>query len=253
MEYLKIWCSFSEIIEPLNDSERGRLFTAMLEYAESGVLPDFKGNERYVWPAAKQNIDRARGESDRLQVNGQKGGRPRKTNENQQEPTETNENQQEPAETHKSKCNTKVNVSIKENQYYNDNSNSAGAWITDSEIQESLERDRKIEDMARRWGLPYSEGHMLKARDLAKEYTLEWLLMAIERSGSGTSQTWGYVEGILRNWKQNGGPDAPRKQQQKPAKVVSAQQYEQREYSSGELDEIGDDLLAEARRLRGTG
>ena len=59
MEYLKIWTSFEEIIEPLNESERGRLFTAMLRYARYGELPELKGNERFTWPIAKQAIDRA--------------------------------------------------------------------------------------------------------------------------------------------------------------------------------------------------
>lgn len=98
MEYLKIWTSFAEIIEPLNDSERGRLFTAMLVYADCGELPEFKGNERYVWPIAKQAIDRARAESEKLAANGSKGGRPRK---NQEKPNETKENQEKPNESHK--------------------------------------------------------------------------------------------------------------------------------------------------------
>lgn len=98
MEYLKIWVSFAEIIEPLNDSERGRLFTAMLIYADTGELPDFKGNERYVWPIAKQAIDRARAESERQTANGSKGGRPK----TQQNPTKPNESQQNPAEPNES-------------------------------------------------------------------------------------------------------------------------------------------------------
>lgn len=36
----------------------------------------------------------------------------------------------------------------------------------------------------------------------------------------------------------------------KPVKTVSAQQYEQRHYQPGELDALGDDLAAEARRQR---
>ena len=94
--------------------------------------------------------------------------------------------------------------------------------------------------------------NMIEARDMAREYTLEWLLRAIETAGGGKEQTWRYVHGILRSWKDNGGPDAPRKQQASPAKVVSAQQYQQREYTEDQLNEISGDLLAEARALRGT-
>ena len=78
MEYLKIWTSFREVISPLNDAEKGRLFDAMLIYAESGEQPELKGNERYIWPSAKQAIDRAVQKAETLRQNGNKGGRPPK-------------------------------------------------------------------------------------------------------------------------------------------------------------------------------
>lgn len=37
----------------------------------------------------------------------------------------------------------------------------------------------------------------------------------------------------------------------KPTKVVQAQQYNQRDYTEAELDAVSDDLIAEAKRLRG--
>ena len=58
MEYLKIFTDFARSIEPLDDAERGRLFSAMLAYAESGQAPQLTGNERYVWPTAQLHIDR---------------------------------------------------------------------------------------------------------------------------------------------------------------------------------------------------
>lgn len=58
MKYLKVYTDFDKSIELLSDAERGRLFTAMLEYAKQGTEPDLRGNERFVWPTAKQNIDR---------------------------------------------------------------------------------------------------------------------------------------------------------------------------------------------------
>ena len=58
MKYLKVWTSFREVMEPLSDAEKGRLFDAMLVYAESFEEPvNLAGNERFVWPAAKQWID----------------------------------------------------------------------------------------------------------------------------------------------------------------------------------------------------
>ena len=92
---------------------------------------------------------------------------------------------------------------------------------------------------------------MLKARDLAREYSLDWLLRAIETAGNGKEQTWRYCEGILRSWKENGGPDAQKK---KPftGRTVTAQLYGQRQYTEGELaDTDVDDIMAAARAARG--
>lgn len=44
-------------LKELSMAERGRLFTAMLEYSIDGTDPALGGNERYIWPAAKQMID----------------------------------------------------------------------------------------------------------------------------------------------------------------------------------------------------
>ena len=58
MKYLKVFVDFADKIELLGDAECGRLFKAMLEYASSGAEPDLRGNERFIWPTAKSEIDR---------------------------------------------------------------------------------------------------------------------------------------------------------------------------------------------------
>lgn len=57
MKYLKVFTDFSKDIEPLNDAEVGRLFRAMLLYAESEIESNLKGNERFIWGTAKKSID----------------------------------------------------------------------------------------------------------------------------------------------------------------------------------------------------
>lgn len=58
MHYLKVFTDFRETISALDDEEAGRLFRAMLRYAADGEQPALAGNERYLWPAAKQSVDR---------------------------------------------------------------------------------------------------------------------------------------------------------------------------------------------------
>ena len=83
MKYLKVFTDFADAMEELGDAERGRLFTAMLKYAETGAAPDFRGNERFIWPGAKLQIDRmaaeCEGRAKTSRENGSKGGRPKKT------------------------------------------------------------------------------------------------------------------------------------------------------------------------------
>lgn len=98
MEYLKVWVSFRELLEPLNESERGRLFTAMLEYAETGEAPELKGNERYTWPAARQSIDNTRDKSEQNRLNRIKSEQ-NETNPNESKRTGTNRNEPEQNET----------------------------------------------------------------------------------------------------------------------------------------------------------
>ena len=58
MKYVQIYFDFIENIESLTFEERGHLFTEILRYAMDGEMPEFHGNERYVFPSIKNQIDR---------------------------------------------------------------------------------------------------------------------------------------------------------------------------------------------------
>ena len=81
-EYFLAYHSYLKSIEPLSDAERGRLFTAMLEYSMTGAEPELRGAERILFPTMKANIDRdvAKYEAkcQTQSQNGKKGGRPKK-------------------------------------------------------------------------------------------------------------------------------------------------------------------------------
>ncbi len=55
--YVPIWMSYESYFEPLSDAEVGRLIRAMMEYESSGATPELKGNERYIWPAIRRDMD----------------------------------------------------------------------------------------------------------------------------------------------------------------------------------------------------
>lgn len=58
VEYFCCYHSYLDIMAELNDTEKGRLFVACLEYSKSGVAPELRGNERFVFPAFRSQIDR---------------------------------------------------------------------------------------------------------------------------------------------------------------------------------------------------
>ena len=86
-EYFCAYHSYIESMEQLTDAERGRLFTACLFYSKTGEAPQLSGNERFVFPAMRSQIDRdIQNYEDfvkRQSENGKKGGRPRKPTESQ--------------------------------------------------------------------------------------------------------------------------------------------------------------------------
>lgn len=57
-EYVCLYHSFLDVIQPLNDEERGRLLTAILIYGKTGTPPDMAGNERFVFPSIRSQMDR---------------------------------------------------------------------------------------------------------------------------------------------------------------------------------------------------
>ena len=81
-EYICLYHSYLDAIQALSDAERGRLLTAMLNYALTGDAGNLRGNERFVFPIIKSQIDRDNAKYEtkcRINAaNGKNGGRPRK-------------------------------------------------------------------------------------------------------------------------------------------------------------------------------
>ena len=80
--YVCLYMSYLQSLSPFTDVERGRIVTAMLNYASTGEIPQFEGNERFIWPSLQAQIDRDietyQAKCARNRANGSKGGRPPK-------------------------------------------------------------------------------------------------------------------------------------------------------------------------------
>lgn len=91
-KYVKAYFDWIEQMSALSDAEKGRLFTAILEYARSGREPENSGREGLVFPTFKATLDREAEIAAINAENGAKGGRPVK-------PTETENNRKKADET----------------------------------------------------------------------------------------------------------------------------------------------------------
>jgi hypothetical protein len=103
------------------------------------------------------------------------------------------------------------------------------------------EKDRQQYEMWRSWGM---------GREL--------LLFAAEQSRAAEGSKTAYLGKVLEAWHEAGITDiAQARAEKRPApagrgrKTVSAQQYGQREYTEEELDAVSNDLIEEAKKLRG--
>ena len=56
--YIPFFLDDLDALEPLCEEERGRLFTALLQYGKTGELTELSGNEKYLFPMFKGRIDR---------------------------------------------------------------------------------------------------------------------------------------------------------------------------------------------------
>lgn len=65
-DYICLYHSYLDAIQALGDAERGRLLTAMLEYSITGEAPQLNGNERFLFPMIKAQIDRDRSRYDAI-------------------------------------------------------------------------------------------------------------------------------------------------------------------------------------------
>ncbi len=82
ISYVCLYMDYLQTLAPLTDAERGRIVMAMLTYADTGITPQFAGNERFVWPFLQTQIDRDIAKHNekcsKNKENGLKGGRPSK-------------------------------------------------------------------------------------------------------------------------------------------------------------------------------
>ena len=224
MKYLKVYTDFAEAMEALSDAERGRLFMSMLQYASTGEAGTLSGAERFVWPIAKQNIDRAQAELERRAENGRKGGRPKKATESEEKQPKAKESKKKQTKDNKDKDKDK------------DQENNIIPLSPNGDIPPKGERTP-----AKRFVKPTAEevraycaerGNRVDAQAFVDFYAAKgW------KVGSSPMKDW---KAAVRTWEKR---DAERKQAATSRPNRQRDLCSSRTYSAAELDSVGTDLL----------
>lgn len=83
--YVPLWLAYGQYFSTYTDEQVGRLTRAMMAYRETGAEPEFEGDEKYIWPAIRRDIDNLKRtmkeRSRQNSINGAKGGRPKMSDE----------------------------------------------------------------------------------------------------------------------------------------------------------------------------
>ena len=214
MKYLKVWTSFRDLLHRLEYDEIGRLFLMMLAYAETGEEPtEFIGNEAFLFPVAKQQIDLATEKVETLRQNGSKGGLAK--SKNRQALANDSKSYQSLANDSKSKQNVAYKVmecNVKE-------CNETESLIADADAHRIQTEHNQLLDAAKSAGFKCTDSENAHLLRLYADYGLSKMLEGIKSCVKHSAPNLAYLEAVLK-----GSP--------KKAKThVVAQEYEQRDYT----------------------
>lgn len=225
MTYIKLFTDYAQAMEPLDDAARGRLFTALLDYARTGEAPELGGAERYVFPFLKLYIDRERETYeqfvDKQRANGAKGGRPRKEGGEAKQPEEQ-ETPQEPEE--RGELGELEERGKQETARPEENPKNPGVFLKTQKSQEEEKEKEKekehekededededggagaerpvvavvLEAYRERIGPALSEGSRRELEQFAREMGAECCLRAFDTALDAKKTAWPYVRAVL--------------------------------------------------------
>ena len=216
-EYVPIFFDWMKVTEELNDQEKGRLIDAIVLYASGGDWQDrIKGNERYLFPAFREQVNRSNQISE---ARATAGGKPKQT--------ETNANKPEQTGTNRAKANEEEENKEKEEEKKKENKkNSPSPLFGFDQFWAAYPKKTAKPDAIKAYG-KIKPDEALLARILSaiqkQKQTAQWQ----EDGGRFVPYPATWLNG--RRWEDEvqaapaGGPGpAPR--------PVVAQAYEQREY-----------------------
>lgn len=203
-EYVKLWLSYEAYFQPLGDAEVGRLVLGMMKYKSTGTEPVFNGNERFVWPAIKRDIDEAKASKERFEEkqreNGKKGGRPAKTQAFSEKPTETQKTQAFSEKPKKAK-----DYGLRTKDKGNVVSNETTTPLTPQRAAAAVDADLgRVADFYQQNIGTLAPSTYQQMQEWLSQLSADVLILAMQAAVDQGKRNWAYIRGILKRCADNG-------------------------------------------------
>lgn len=198
LEYFSLYKDTPQLIEPLTMEERGQLFTAICEYAFTGVLPSVDGGARYVFPVFRVAIDKCADKVAELSAKrseaGKHGGRPKKQTDNE-ESKKTNCFFEKANESKKSHIDKDKDIDTDKDK---DKDNYSIFGVSESELQTIAHEKNDLYDYAEHCGMTINEAVMYRLDELYSQYGLQKCEWALDECATHGVSTIAYMTGVLK-------------------------------------------------------
>lgn len=194
LEYVPVFWDWIEVTGELNDQEKGRLIDAMVMYSRGGDWQDrIKGNERYLFPAFRQQIERARAMSEKRSDAGATGGKQAQANASKAKQIQANASKRKQTQANASKIAKKEEEKEKEVA----TTGCGGGFLTEEEAQSLSARLDEVYAEAERCGFTCTAREIDELTSLAAEHGAERVCDAIRIASDRGKPNLGYLRGIL--------------------------------------------------------
>lgn len=197
-EYVPIFLDWEKVTEELNDQEKGRLIDAIVRYAAGGDWQErIKGNERYLFPAFRGQIDRNDSISKARAVAGATGGSKPKQNQ-----AKVSKSKQTEANRSNAKQKEAKTTKEKEKEKEEEAAAAYATAATDSQTEEYRRMQDAVFEKAEQIGLPLSGETMQKLVNAVADYGEERVMYALTEASECNGVNWRYISAILKAPKQ---------------------------------------------------
>lgn len=194
LEYVPVFWDWIEVTGELNDQEKGRLIDAMVMYSRGGDWQDrIKGNERYLFPAFRQQIERARTMSEKRSDAGATGGKQAQANASKAKQIQANASKAKQTKANASKIAKEEEEEKKEVA----TTGCGGGFLTEDEAQSLSARLDEVYAEAERCGFTCTAREIDELTALASEHGPERVCDAIRIASDRGKPNLGYLRGIL--------------------------------------------------------